>query len=312
MAQRSIGQERFGFAGRTRPASSLDELAKLIDWSPVAGLLDPIYSATKGEPAWPPLAMFKALLLSVWYDLSDVKLAEALDDRASFRRFCGFSGNEATPERTAFVRYRRLLVARGLDRSLFDAVTAQLKAKAIKVKAGTLVDATIIASASDDDADGRWVKHKGKAAVHGFKAHVGADATTALVEKLSITPANVNDGRAGPDALPDDPGEVFADSAYRGSHFGGAVRAKGGTPRVILTAMWGRDERETLARLDAWNQPIHRVRGRIEKIFGTWKRCYGLRRMRWRGLAKAAVQVHLTAIAYNLKRTLNILAAQGQ
>lgn len=311
MAQRSIGQERFGFAGGIRPASSLDELAKLIDWSPVAGLLDPIYSATKGEPAWPPLAMFKALLLSVWYDLSDVKLAEALDDRASFRRFCGFSGNEATPERTAFVRYRRLLVARGLDGSLFDAVTTQLKAKAIKVKAGTLVDATIIASASDDDADGRWVKHKGKAAVHGFKAHVGADATTALVEKLSITPANVNDGRAGPDALPDDPGEVFADSAYRGSHFGGAVRAKGGTPRVILTAMWGRDERETLARLDAWNQPIHRVRGRIEKIFGTWKRCYGLRRMRWRGLAKAAVQVHLTAIAYNLKRTLNILAAQG-
>jgi transposase, IS5 family len=311
VAQRSIGQERFGFAGRIRPASSLDELAKLIDWSPVAGLLDPIYSATKGEPAWPPLAMFKALLLSVWYDLSDVKLAEALDDRASFRRFCGFSGNEATPERTAFVRYRRLLVARGLDGSLFDAVTTQLKAKAIKVKAGTLVDATIIASASDDDADGRWVKHKGKAAVHGFKAHVGADATTALVEKLSITPAHVNDGRAGPDALPDDPGEVFADSAYRGSHFGGAVRAKGGTPRVILTAMWGRDERETLARLDAWNQPIHRVRGRIEKIFGTWKRCYGLRRMRWRGLAKAAVQVHLTAIAYNLKRTLNILAAQG-
>jgi IS5 family transposase len=32
--------------------------------------------------------------------------------------------------------------------------------------------------------------------------------------------------------------------------------------------------------------------------------------MRWRGLAKAAVQVHLTAIAYNLKRSLNILSAQ--
>jgi hypothetical protein len=30
--------------------------------------------------------------------------------------------------------------------------------------------------------------------------------------------------------------------------------------------------------------------------------------LRWRGLAKAAVQVHLTAIAYNLKRTMNILA----
>ena len=75
--------------------------------------------------------------------------------------------------------------------------------------------------------------------------------------------------------------------------------------------MWGRDEQETLHKLKEWNRPIHRVRGRIEKIFGTWKRCYGLRRMRWRGLAKAAVQVHLTAIAYNLKRTMNILAAQA-
>ncbi len=117
MAHRLIGQERFGFSGRRRPASSsLDELGKLIDWRPVAALLDPLYSAPKGEPAWPPLAMFKALLLTIWYDLSDVKLAEALDDRASFRRFCGFSANEATPERTAFVRYHRLLVAHKLDR----------------------------------------------------------------------------------------------------------------------------------------------------------------------------------------------------
>jgi IS5 family transposase len=311
MVHRVIGQERFSFAGCAQASSSLDELARLIDWQPIDALLEPLYPAAKGEAAWPPLAMFKALLLSVWYDLSDVKLAEALDDRASFRRFCGFSGNEATPERTAFVRFRKVLLAHSLDRLLFDTVTAQLRAKAVRVKTGTLVDATIIRSASEQDDEGHWVKHKGRVAVHGFKAHVGADATTALVEKASITPANTNDGRAGPDALPDNPGEVFADSAYRGSHFGDAVRAKGGVPRIAATAMWGRDEAETLARLDAWNQPIHRVRARIEKIFGTWKRSYGLHRMRWRGLAKAALQVHLTAIAYNLKRTLNILAAQG-
>ena len=311
MAHRLIGQERFGFSGHGRPTSSLDELGKLIDWRPVAALLDPLYSAPKGEPAWPPLAMFKALLLTIWYDLSDVKLAEALDDRASFRRFCGFSANESTPERTAFVRYRRLLVVHKLDRSLFDAVTLQLKSKAVTVKTGTLVDATIIAAASEDDGDARWVKHKGKPAVHGCKAHVGADADTALVEQVSVTSANINDGRAGPEALPDNPGEVFADSAYRGNHFRDAVRAKGGIPRIVATGMWGDDEQETLRKLKEWNQPIHRVRGRIEKIFGTWKRCYGLRRMRWRGLAKATIQVHLTAIAYNLKRTMNILNAQA-
>ena len=308
MAHRSIDQERFDFAERPQAASALDDLAQLLDWGPVAALLEPLYPAAKGEPAWPALAMFRALLLSVWYDLSDVKLAEALDERVSFRRFCGFARHEATPERTAFVRYRRLLITHGLDRVLFETVTAQLKAKAIRIKTGTLVDATIITSASQGDDEGRWVKHKGRAAVHGFKAHVGADAATALVEKVAVTPANVNDGRAGPEVLPDEPGEVFADSAYRGPHFGQAVRAKGGTPRIVATGLWGRDEAEVQARLEAWNQPIHRVRGRIEKIFGTWKRCYGLRRMRWRSLAKAAVQVHLTAIAYNLKRSLTILA----
>ena len=307
MAYRSIGQERRGFTVSSGSASSLDDLSRLIDWDRIAGILGQVHSSAKGEPAWPPLAMFKALLLSVWYDLSDVKLAEALDDRASFRAFCGFSRTEATPERTAFVRFRKALIAHQLDRLLFTTVTAQLKTKAITVKTGTLVDATIITSASQGDDDARWVKHKGKPAVHGFKAHVGADADTALVEEIAITPANINDGRAGPDALPSDPGEVFADSAYRGSHFGDAVRAKGGVPRIVATGMWGRDEQATLRKLKEWNQPIHRVRGRIEKIFGTWKRSYGLRRMRWRGIAKAAVQIHLTAIAYNLKRTLSII-----
>ncbi|WP_020997421.1 IS5 family transposase [Sphingomonas sp. ERG5] len=311
MAHRSIGQERLGFAVTSRSASSLDDLSDLIDWDHIAGILGQVHASAKGEPAWPPLAMFKALLLSVWYDLSDVKLAEALDDRASFRTFCGFSRTEATPERTAFVRFRKALIAQKLDRLLFTTITAQLKAKAITVKTGTLVDATIIASASEGDDDARWVKHKGKPAVHGFKAHVGADADTALVEEIAITSANINDGRAGPDALPDNPGEVFADSAYRGNHFRDAVRAKGGIPRIVATGMWGRDEQETLRKLKEWNQPIHRVRGRIEKIFGTWKRGYGQRRMRWRGLAKAAVQVHLTTIAYNLKRTMNIIAAQA-
>ena len=306
MTHRVIGQERLHFTSGARAGGALERLDTLLDWSPIAERLGQLHTSTKGEAAWPPLAMFKALLLSVWCDLSDVKLAEALDDRASFRRFCGFSSNEPTPERTAFVRFRRALVTAELDRILFETITAQLKARSITVKTGTIVDATIIASASEGDADGRWVTHKNKPAVHGFKAHVGADADTALVEEIAITPANVNDGRAGPDALPPEPGDVFADSAYRGRPFAEAVHAKGGQPRIIATAMWGRDETDTLARLSAFNAAIQRVRARIEKIFGTRKRSYGLRRMRWRGLAKASAQVRLTAIAYNLKRSLSI------
>ncbi len=154
MGRRRIGQEKFGFAIERGQGSLSDELSKLIDWVPIDRALAVISCAARGEPAWPPLPLFKAMLLSIWYDLSDAKLAEALDDRASFRRFCGFSVSEPTPERTAFVRFRKALVAHGLDKTLFDEITSHLKAKAIRVKTGTLVDATIIASASENDGEG--------------------------------------------------------------------------------------------------------------------------------------------------------------
>jgi IS5 family transposase len=113
MARRRIGQQAFRFGAEEERQTSLDELAALIDWPPADFVLAPLYPSAKGEKAWPPLAMFKALLLATWHDLSDVALAEALSDRASFRRFCGFARDEATPERTAFVRFRRQLVAQG-------------------------------------------------------------------------------------------------------------------------------------------------------------------------------------------------------
>jgi IS5 family transposase len=241
-----------------------------------------------------------------------VKLAEALDDRASFRRFCGFATQELTPERTAFVRLRRQLVARGLDQVLFAEVTEQLKAKAVRVKTGTLVDATVITSASEHNEEARWSVHQRHRGIHCYKAHVGADADTAIVERVSVTPGNAHDGRSGEGALPDAPCTVFADSAYRDQLFDTAVRVRGGVPRVVQTSIWAhQDDRTAVRRLREWNNSIHRVRCRVEKIFSTWKRSYGLRRMRWRGLAKAALQVCLTAIAYDLKRVAAILRPAG-
>lgn len=117
-----------------------------MDWAELDQLLIALSSSAKGEPGWPLLALFRALLLATWHDLSDVRLAEALDDRASFRRFCGFSTHEPTPERTAFVRFRGELVRLGLDRALFATVTRQLDGRGVVVRTGTLVDATLIPS----------------------------------------------------------------------------------------------------------------------------------------------------------------------
>ena len=307
MARRWIGQEQMRLGdGEARGSGSLGELDALMDWAEVDQHLASIYAAAKGERAWPPLPLFKALLLSVWYDLSDVKLAEALDNRASFRRFCGFAAHEPTPERTAFVRFRRELVARFLDRTLFEAVTRQLEAKGVMVRTGTLVDAPVIASASIPcDREARWVGHRRRSPVHGDTAHMAADQGAGLVRPVEVTTANVHDGTLLEAVLPQDPGEVYANSADAARRFTAAIVARGGVPRVVQTHTWGGPE--ALARLEAWNAGVRAVRCRVEKVFGTCKRSYGLRRMRWLGLAKAGLQVRLTATAYNLRRSVTIL-----
>jgi len=308
MARRRIGQENLIARPEPRAASSLSELTALLDWAAIDCHLVDVSAAAKGEPGWPPLALFRALLLATWHDLSDVRLAEALDDRASFRRFCGFAAHEATPERTAFVRFRRELVRRGLDRQLFEAVTRQLEGKGVTVRTGTLVDATLLPSASiRADADARWSGHRRRKPTHGYKAHVATDDTAGLVRGVEVTTANVHDAAELAAVLPDEPGKVYADSAFAGRKAENVIRARGGIPWTVGPGTWG--DAEALARLRAHNAAVRRVRCRIEKVFGTWKRSYGLRRMRWLGLAKAGLQVRLAAMAYNLRRTLTLLHA---
>jgi transposase, IS5 family len=308
MARRQIGQESLAIGGQEpRGGTSLDEIATLVDWAELDRLLAGISASPKGELGWPPLALFRALLLATWHDLSDVRLAEALDDRASFRRFCGFAAHELTPERTAFVRFRAELVRRGLDRALFEAVTRQLDQRGVGVRTGTLVDATLIPSASiSHDGEARWAGHRRRKPMHGYKAHVATDQEAGLIRGVEVTTANVHDAAELETVLPSKPGEVYGDHAFAGSRPEGIIRARGGTPRIVHTSTWGGPE--ALARLEAHNAEVRRVRARIEKVFGTCKRSYGLRRMRWLGLAKAGLQVRLAALAYNLRRSWGLLA----
>jgi transposase, IS5 family len=313
MSRRRIGQEAFGFVQGERGRNArLDAIAAMIDWLPLERALSGIHAAAKGEPAWPPLALFKALLLGFWYDLSDVALAEALEDRASFRRFCGFSSAEATPERTAFVRFRRELVRRKLDAKLFRAVVRQIEARGLVVKTGTLIDATVIEQAAKSDDEAGWCVYGGphRTPVKGYKAHVAADEDGGIVRKLVVTPANVHDARGLEPVLPARPGRVWADSAYDQAASHARVRAKGGVPRIARRVGERMGAAKAAARR-AWNRTVASVRCRVEKIFGTAKGSYGLRRARYVGLARMSLQVHLTLMAYNLTRAFGLARARS-
>lgn len=305
MGRRRIGQEVMGFARQER-RTTLDELEAAIDWGPLDARLGAISPPGRGEPGWPPLAILKALLLGFWHDLSDVKLAEALEDRASFRRFCGFSATEATPERTAFVRFRRELVRLRLDKRLFAQVVRQLDARGLTVRTGALVDATVIRAASQDDGQAGWKAYGPDAPVKGYKAHVATDEAGGIVRRVVVTAANAHDAGPAAGLVGRHPGRVWADSAYDSGPLKERIRRGGGAPMIVRRIHKGsRDAWNASKR--AWNATIHPVRCRIEKVFGTSKRSYGLDRARYMGRPRVSLQVHLTFIAYNLRRAVTLM-----
>ena len=104
------------------------------------------------------------------------------------------------------------------------------------------------------------------------------------------TLANGGDVSVAPAIIPDAPGEVYADRAYdawRSKRPSKRRKAEGFCAKVI--AGWPPQ---------TWR--LRQVRARIEKIFGPGSAASDFLPMRWIGLAKARLQIHLAVIAYNI------------
>ncbi len=88
--------------------------------------------------------------------------------------------------------------------------------------------------------------------MHGYKAHVATDQDAGLIRGVEVTAANVHDAAELATILPEGAGGTYGDSAYQGSRLEGAIRAKGGTSRIVHIGTWcGTD---ALTRLQAHNK----------------------------------------------------------
>ena len=66
--------------------TELDDINEIMDWKVIEHLLGDIHAKRRGNTAWPPVFMFKALLLQSWYSLSDPKLERLLVRDLLFHR----------------------------------------------------------------------------------------------------------------------------------------------------------------------------------------------------------------------------------
>src|SRR5512134_3170343 len=187
--------------------AKLARIDDLIDWTRLAPHAARIRGGEGGRPPYPPLAMLKALYLQALYDLSDPGLEEALLDRLSFRRFCGFGADQPTPDETTICRFRAAAAAGALA-DCFAEVNRQLDVQGLILRKGTLMGA---AHPKEPGAD--WTNKNGKS-FFGYKLHVGVDEGSGLIRRMAFTPARTLDGEMAEDLISGDEAAVYADRAY--------------------------------------------------------------------------------------------------
>ena len=97
-----------------------------------------------GRPNYDPVLMVKILLLQQWYNLSDPQVEREIRDRISFMNFLGYP--EKLPDRNTIWYFRERLSKTGKDRLVFNEIRDQIMARHIRIKHGTIQDASFIES----------------------------------------------------------------------------------------------------------------------------------------------------------------------
>jgi len=279
---------------------ALTKIGELVNWSAIEEELKKMYSGI-GRPSHPPLMLFKMILLQHLYQLSDPQTKEIVNDRYSFRTFIGLPWGEAVPDETTLVRFRQRLLEHGLHDKLLTLVNQEIAAKGFELKKGVIVDSTLVRSASRQDEEAKSMPNRKKQEHHGYKAHVCTDAQEALVVKVEVSSANVHDIKMFEEVLPEEHGEIYADKAYDKMQ----QRKKLGERCKILYR--GRRNRKLTEEQLEFNREASRVRARVEKIFGHWKRVMEFAVVRYIGLKKMRLDTELKAVCWNLKRLVNLV-----
>ena len=143
MIGKENGQNELAAWGITHKAGVLDQINEALNWKRFDPVLHKVFQISKeGRPSYPPVVLFKVLLLQQWYGLSDPMAEEAMGDRLSFRRFLGLGLHDRVPDETTICRFRGRLAGKRLTPKLSRELNRQLDGKGLLVKHGTLIDAS--------------------------------------------------------------------------------------------------------------------------------------------------------------------------
>lgn len=287
---------------QTQKEKFLAQMDKVVPWSTLGALIEPHYprEGRRGRPPMPLSTMLRIHFLQQWYALSDPGMEDALYEIESMRRFAGIELNEdAIPDETTILKFRRLLEKHDLAAKILSAVNAHLEGLGMLMRHGTIVDATLIsAPSSTKNKEGKrdpdmHQTRKGQQYYFGMKAHIGVDVESGLVHTATCTAANVADITEAAKLLHGKEAMAFADAGYTGvekreelkdRQVDWHVAAKRGTVNALPEGK--------LKKATQYLEYIKAaVRSKVEHPFRVMKRQFGYTKVRYRGLAKNTSQV---------------------
>lgn len=132
---------------KNRCLDNLTKINNLLNWASIEELLGKCYStgrSIKGAGAYPPLLLFKCILLQKWFRInSDPELECYINDRISFKKFLGIPLTDPSPAHSTFSRFRKRLSKKAMEQ-INSEITRQLDKKGLAINEGLAVDARIV------------------------------------------------------------------------------------------------------------------------------------------------------------------------
>jgi len=310
-SQRTFASMAWQAKGKvTRRERFLAEMDAVIPWSRLLALIEPHYpKAGQGRQPLGLEKMLRIYFLQQWFNLSDPQAEDAIYDSESMRRFAKVElSDDVVPDESTILRFRHLLEQHRLTKAIFDGVAGLLEERRLLLRAGTIVDATIIAAPSSTknasatrDPEMKQTR-KGGNWHFGMKLHVGADKR-GIIHSVTATAASAADITEFPHLLHGQEREIFGDQAYWKEADRQAFAARGVRYRINR-----RPTRKPLS--ERWrmiNRARSRTRARGEHAFRVVKHLWGFAKVRYRGLAKNLARAQIMfalANLYQLRREL--------
>ena len=135
---------------KTRREIFLERMDGLIPWERLEERIRPFYpKAGRGRRPYELSAMLRIHCVQLFYNLSDPGMEDMLYEIESVRRFVGLRLSGPLPDETTILNFRHLLEE---HQGLFEEINRHLESQGLRLREGTIVDASIIEAPSDEES----------------------------------------------------------------------------------------------------------------------------------------------------------------